>query len=261
MCRIPFARLAVVVVILAPVTAAAQKPPQGPPKQTMSMDGVLQGVQAGLLQVVSDGGEPWLVKVEAKPENITYQASADPSWLQAGMYVQFQGRFDHRGKAIAPVSQITVITPKADTRLGAFPDGSLDASGELFGEAKVETSSKPQPETYALTVAGRLAGVENGKIRVAAGNAVLDAELADKPTILVELGNYALARRGDKVSVNGWYLQKGQGWANRLLVRAAQPLTGPKKEPRVAVSPEERKKAFDALEDLSAGDSAVKVDK
>ncbi|MBW3596982.1 MAG: hypothetical protein KY475_06870 [Planctomycetes bacterium] len=229
-------------------TQNPKQPADGAPKQNLSMDGVLQGVQAGLLQVVSEEGEPWLVKVEARPENVTYQASAEPGWLRPGMFVQFKGRFDNRGKAMAPVSQMTVFTPNAETRLGAYPDESLQATADLFGDEQAEPVAKPQAETVALNVAGRLAGAEGGKMRIAAGNAVLEAELDEKPTILVELSNIALARQGDKVSVNGWYLQKGQAWANRLLVRAAAPLEGPKKER--PISPEERKKALEALEAL-----------
>jgi hypothetical protein len=70
------------------------------------------------------------------------------------------------------------------------------------------------------------------------------------------MNNYALARPGDKVSVNGWYLHKGRGIANRLLVRAAQPLGSEKKE-RIAASPKERKQSLDVLNDISAGDAAT----
>jgi hypothetical protein len=252
MTRNALSLLAALLLALCPALAAGQdrsKAPGGAPKQNLSMDGVLQGMQGGLLQVVSDGGEPWLVKVEAKAENITYQASAEPGWLRPGMYVQLEGRFDKRGKATAPVSQMTVFTPNQETRLGAYPEEGLKATSDLFGDAKPETPSKRQPEAVSLKVAGRLAGVDGGKMRIAAGNAVLEAELAEKPTLLVELNNYALARPGDKVSVNGWYLQQGQAWANRLLVRAAEPLAPAKKE-RAVVSPEERKKALEALEEL-----------
>ncbi len=251
----PLLRSVVVLSVVSPLFVQAQeRPPAG--QQTLSLAGTLQGLQPGLLHVVNDGGEQWLVKAPTRTEDITYEASAHPSWLQPGMYVQFKGTFDQRGKSVKPVSQLTVITPHADTRIGAIPDTSLGVgAGDLFGEVKpVETNPKTQqPTTVALTVTGRLAGVENGVIRVTAGNAVVDAQLTSDAAIAVELSNYALARPGDKVSLSGWYLQKGQGYATRLLVRAAQPLGSPKKE-RVIVSPEERKKAFDALDDLSAGE-------
>jgi hypothetical protein len=256
----PVARIAVGLMLLTPAVAGAQNAerPGVPERQTLSLDGVLQGAQQGLLQVVSDGGEPWLIKVEARPDAVTYQASADPGWLQPGMYVRFKGTFNKHGKSAAPVSEITVFTPNETTPLGAFPEqGPEAAGGELFADTKPEPKTKPkpaQPEALSLNVAGRVAGVEQGKIRVAAGDAVVEAALDEKAKVSVDLSNIALAKPGDKISVNGWYLQKGQGWANRLLVRAAQPLTKPKKE-RVIVSPEDRKKAFDALDDLSAGDA------
>lgn len=244
--------------VLTPTAVLGQGRPPAAAQQPLSFDGTLQGLQPGVLLVVNEGGEQWLVKAPARPENIIYQASAHPSWLQPGMYVQFKGTFDQRGQAVKPVAQLTVITPKADTRIGAFPDASIGAGApDLFGDPKPAASNpKPrQPTTVDLNVTGRLAGFENGKMRVAAGNAVVEAQLTDDASISVELSNYALARVGDKVSVNGWYLQKGQGYATRLLVRAAQPLAGAKKE-RVIVSAEERKKAFDALEDLSGGDDS-----
>jgi hypothetical protein len=254
------ARFAVALMLLTPAIAVAQNAErQGvPERQTLSLDGVLQGAQQGLLQVVSDGGEPWLIKVEARPDAILYQAAADPGWLQPGMYVQFKGTFNKHGKSTAPLTEVTVFTPNETTSLGAFPDRGAEAAGDqLFAETRPEPKVKPkpvQPETLSLNIAGRVAGVEQGKIRVAAGDAVVEAELDEKTAVSVDLNNIVLARPGDKISVNGWYVQKGQGLANRLLVRAAQPLTKPKKE-RVIVSPEDRKKALDALDDLSAGDA------
>jgi hypothetical protein len=258
----PLARIAVALLALSPAAAPAQNKerPGVPERQNLSLDGVLQGIQQGLLQVVSDGGEPWLIKVEARPDAVIYQASADAGWLQPGMYVQFEGTFNKHGKSTAPISQLTVFTPNESTPIGAFPDRAEAAGGELFADTRPEPpKARPkQPETLSLKVAGRVAGVEQRKIRVAAGDAVVEAELAEKADIAVDLNNIVLARPGDKVSVNGWYVQKGQGWANRLLVRAAQPLANPKKE-RVIVSAEERKKALDALDDLSAGDAAPRA--
>lgn len=251
-------RLALAFLLLAPGLCAAQnRQPNsaaGPQRQNFTLEGKLQGMPGGLLQVVNAAGEPWLVKVETGPENITYQALAHPTWLQPGMFVQFKGSFDPRGKATEPVSQLTIFTPKADTQLGAFPDSGSRLGGELFANTRTQPKAKPQPEVASYSIVGRVAGWEHNKLRVAAGNATVETELADDATIDVELSNYALARVGDKVSVTGWYVQKGQGWANRILVRAAQPLGAPKKE-RVVVSSEERKKAFDALDDLSAGDT------
>jgi hypothetical protein len=233
----------------------------------LNLEGALQGLQPGLMQVVSEGGEPWLVKIEARGENVSYVATAHRSWLQPGMYVQLKGTFDRRGKAVAPLSQLTVFTPQANTQLGAVPEGGASGSAnELFGEAKPQGRPKPkaQPDTYNLAVVGRVAGLDDARIRVAAGAAVVEAELADQAVISVEMNNYALARPGDKVSVNGWYLQKGQGIANRLLVRAAQPLGSPKKErgaaspkERGAASPKEGKQPLNPLDDLSAGDTAT----
>jgi hypothetical protein len=256
------ARLTLLLLFFLPGVAMAQAPaanPSGVPKrEQMRVDGTLQGMQGNLLQLVTEGGDQWVVKVEAQPENITYQASAQPDWLQPGMYVQFHATFDQRGRATAPVSQLTVFTPNADTPLGAFPESGLNTgTNELFADTKPTQETKPKkpPEVVPLNVAGRLTGLERGKIRVAASNVTLEADLADDATIAVELNNYSLARMGDKISVNGWYVQKGHGLATVVLVRAAQPL-GAVKKPRVAASPEDRKRAFDALEDLSAGESA-----
>jgi hypothetical protein len=258
MLSMPWSRFIAGLLLLFPAAAGAQNPERqgGLERQNLSLDGVLQGFHQGLLQVVSDGGEPWLIRVEARPDAIAYQASAEPGWLQPGMYVQFRGVFNKHGKSTAPISQLRVFTPSDSTPLGAFPERAAEAGGELFAETRPEPKAKPkaQPETVSLNVAGRVAGVEQGKIRVAAGDAVVEAELGEKAAISVDLNNLVLARPGDKISVNGWYVQKGQGWGNRLLVRAAQPLASVKKE-RIAVSAEDRKKAFDALDDLSAGDS------
>jgi len=197
-------------------------------------------------QVLGGEGEQWLVKVPPSGQ-VTYNASAEMDWLRAGMFVEFSANFDSKGQATAPLSQISVFTPSKDRPIGAQADSGLSkAAAELFTTPDPKEAEKPKQESVSLKVAGRITGIRNGKLSVAAGNANVTAELAEKCSILVSVNDASLARADDTVRFSGWRLPNDQVhiYANQLTINAKEPLTGKRPQSEsVAAKPASQPKA------------------
>jgi hypothetical protein len=172
------------------------------------------------------------------------------------MWVSFNGLFDKRGSAVAPISTLTVFTPSPQRKLGIHSEAATNAAG-FFSDAPAEKTPIKKPTTAPLEVGGQIVNFRNGEMEVSAGGAVVKAKLAENATINVELVDYTLARQGDTVSVQGWYYDKGQAWANNLVIRSDKPLEGKTKGPRKTYTEEEKKKAQADLANLAAGENAV----
>jgi len=191
--------------------------------------------------VVAEDGDQYYVKVPERSQNITYSASAEAAWLRPGMYVQFVGRFDDKGKSQQPIARLEVFTPGPDDKLGVFPEADFGDIKALFSRDE-EEKKKAEPKGTSLKVVGRLAGMRKGKIGVSAPGVSIEATLADNAQITVETSDLRLMREGDSISVDGWHLpgQEKSVYASNVKVTAAEPLdSSRKKKPQ----PEKRKES------------------
>ena len=196
---------------------------QGPP---VSGTGEVVAMRPGLLQVKAAGDQMWLMKIEAPPEKIELHGTAVPGWLRPRMSVRFSVTLDKTGKAQAPVDELFVFTPTAMDRIGVFPD-----SGQQFGEP-AQPPPKGRKRRGTMTegrylVAGTLAGVRDGTIRVVAAGQTVTAQLAENAKIRVDLlGDYSLVRQGDKVEYAGRMVDQGKTLVDELKFTAASPFGG-----------------------------------
>ena len=212
-------------VATAPPDAAAQQPKTA--KEKIKGTGTLKGFRGNLLHVQTKEGDQYLVKVEAKPQDIVFSGSADSSWLRPGMLVRFTCRFNKKGEAQTAVSNLTVFTPREGTKIGVFADLNAGAK-DLFSSDDEKSAKAP---SVAFLVAGRLTAFRNGKMTVAAGRTSVKTELADKAVIKIDVADLRLAKPGDTVRFDGWYYpqRKQEIYATRLEVAAAEPIRGVKK--------------------------------
>lgn len=196
-------------------------------------DGTLKGLTPAVAQVLGGQGEQWLVKVP-RPQQITYNATAEADWLRPGMFVEFAASFDVKGNATAPLAQLSVFTPSAERPLGAQADAGIAAGADLFKSADPAAApKKPEQQSVSLKVAGRITGMRDGKISVAAGNANVVAEIAEKCSISVSISDPSLARPDDTVRINGWRMPNDPShiYAQQLTINAKEPLTSKRPAP------------------------------
>jgi len=203
-----------VVAVLVNVSASAQENAQ---RENVRALATIKGVRPGLLAVVNDEGDQWLVKVDARPQDIKFVASAKQEWLRPGMIVRFKNTFDRKGKPLASVQQLEVISIRSDTKLGLIPESKFGGPAKaLFSNQEPEPKKQTPAKTAVFTVAGKLQAIKDGKIVVVAGQRAVRSELAENAKISVDLANYSLAGEGDSVEITGWYYE---GQENRVYAR------------------------------------------
>lgn len=177
----------------------------GGERENVSGQGTIKGIRPGFLAVSSDQGQQWVVKVPDRPQDISFVASAHLSWLRPNMLVRFKNSFDAKGRPVALVRQLEVITLRPDLQLGLIPDSKLGGGGAGLFSNDEPVKRPSAPETMSFTVAGKLRALKDGKMLVAAGNSAVQSQLDEKATISVDVADYSLAREGDTVRFRGWY--------------------------------------------------------
>lgn len=228
---------------------------EGLPRETITAKGVVKGVRPGVLAVVTEQGEQMLVKVPDRPQDVSFVASANPSWLRPGMLVKFRNTFDAKGRPVATVRQLEVISLRAETQIGLIPDSNLAGGATGLFSSEEPTKKTSAPETMSFTVAGTLRGYKDGNILVAAGSTPVQSQLDEKASISVDVSDYSLAREGDTVQVTGWYYlgQRDRVFSNRLSISSTQKLGLEEGTEKKAPAKKEAPKPDDvekALEDL-----------
>ncbi|MCA9265315.1 MAG: hypothetical protein KDA60_15750 [Planctomycetales bacterium] len=184
--------------------------------------GELMDFRPGFLQVKDKEENVWILKVEAKPEDIVVEGTAEASWLQPGMFVRFTAQLSKKGQAEAPIEKLTVYTPRPDYVTGVIEEPN-EGAPFVFGEEPA-AEKKKTPNASSYLVAGQLVRVNGNEILVNANGPRVTATIAAEPEIDVELlGDYSMVRKGDTVSFKGRAFQLGQAVVDKVEVKATEP--------------------------------------
>ena len=224
--------------LLGSVTAFAQDLTPEP----LKLSGTMKGAAPGVIQVATEAGDMWLLKIEARPQDVTFAGTAEKSFLRTGMFVEFRAQVSKRGVVAEPVANLVVFTPSDARPPGVDADNVGGAGGDLFTEPKEEKKPDPKEkkaraktDDTVYRVAGAISKVgRGGDITVSAGGAQVKFNLAEDCKISVEINDLSFVSPGDKVNVEGRFIKArpGEGTAQQIEVTAAKPLTdGSKKKP------------------------------
>lgn len=211
---------------------AQRRPPTRLRAKPLRGSAEVLAIRPGFLQVKTSGGE-WILKVEAPPDKIVVQGEAVPSWLRKGMYVRFSAELNKKGMAQAPIEELFVFSPGPQFRIGVFPESNLlfEDSQEIQQKTKSTRPRRRARSEGRYLVAGRLASLRKGTMRVAAGETIT-APLAENAKIRVDImGNYSVVRKGDKVEFEGHYFEKGKAAVRLLTFTAASPFGSEASDP------------------------------
>ena len=239
--NVPCSRLLVVLSLCLTGVVAAQK------REGEQVRGVgkLTGLAPGVIQMETSKGERWFVAVEARSPDISFQASATPAFVQAGMLVQFRAQLDKKGEAQEEITQLKVTSQRMGIQVGVQPDGGF-TGGDLFAsndEDGGKKKKKARADVSPYLVTGAVRSIKDGKMYVAAGPTV-KAALADNCKVDVDISDIRLAREGDSVEINdGWRYpnQPNQVYARRLTITAEKPLGVDEKKRRPTTKSDDKK--------------------
>lgn len=216
----------------------AQRPQRGPqiPKieaKRKTVEGTLENMRPGFLQVATPEGI-WVVAVDRKAK-VKVTGSAEPEYLRPGMFVRFEVELDARQRVPpdAKIQEITIFTPQAPTDLGI-----ASAQGGFASESE-EEKKEPASQGSKYSVGGKLTGVKNGKLTVAAGETI-KADLAEDATVGVDITDYRVASKGDKVTAEGTYIQEGKLFSTEITIALQNPLQVLTKKGRAAKAKAEK---------------------
>jgi hypothetical protein len=186
-----------------------------------------------LIQVGTSGSENWLVQVEARPQDINFQGTADPAFVKSGMLVAFKAKLNKRMNAAEPVKELTIFSVREGKSVGLQVDGGASKEGELFAP-RAEEEKKPvkgKPEDPVYQVAGQITKLSRGEMTINCAGTTIKADLAKEAKITVDVNNLQWAQIGDKIDLRARYIlgQKGQGLATQVTVVGGSVLGEPKK--------------------------------
>jgi hypothetical protein len=248
---------------------------QQPMAMPVDFQGMIQAVAPAFLLISDNDGRPW--KVGPAPGiKVHARGTATPEFLRAGLTVEFEGEIDEHGMLAKRVGQLSVVVVTRD-EAGLFPpsadkpdkdkpgekgDGGAAAGKEKEPEpqpavqpepplkagkpTKRSATAKNAPTTIAAgkyRIVGWLTSSRNGKLSVHAGaRDTVPLELADDAKISVDLADWTVAHKGDRVSVRGFAMplmpgrpgvapnQPRLAQAQEVKIDLTEPLTGVKKK-------------------------------
>ena len=202
-------------------------------KNRMTLKGTFEGIAGrGIIKVKSAGGEPWLVKVEAKVDDIRISGAATFDYLRPGMWINFTGQFDKRGNALGELGQLKLISKRSSTRPGVSKDKEFGDEESPFNEEK---KSKAAGSNYFVVgqITSAKASAKQNRLIVKTGGKPVKVEVAKDAKIEVDLADLRVPRRGDKIELACWYYEKGKAVCDKTVeVVLGKPLGGGKKKKR-----------------------------
>jgi hypothetical protein len=236
-------------------------------RDQLSATGTIKGAAPGVIQIATDKGDMWRLKVEAKPQDVTFAGTAEKSFLRAGMFVEFRAQVSKKGVVVEPVAKLSVFTPSDGRPPGVDPDGNV-GGGALFSESQGEKKTDPKAKRAAklkgddtlYRVAGAISKVGRaGDLTVSIGGMQIKFNLAEDCKISVDTNDLAFVSPGDKVVVQGWFFKgrPGDGAVSKIEVTAANPLTDGKKK---LAKPEKGAKSVKGEKPIGEKEDAAKKD-
>ena len=163
---------------------------------------------------------------------VTGAAAAD--FLRVGMSLRFKAELDLRGTAKDPVGQLTLFTPTQESPPGAWPvqpaesrraidrwrRGEGGATARFGAGARAATAPGRRPQVMAYTVVGQIATIRRDRLTVNTPMATVRIQLAADAKIDVDVADYSVARKGDRVTIT-----KGQKVVGMVGLAQAEELT------------------------------------
>ena len=142
------------------------------------------------------------------------------------MFVQLKAEVDKHGVAADKIDELTIVTPSQQKLPGVFskPGGEgVNPDGFPAGKAAAGGSA---------TVRGKINSYKKNKLQIQVDKGKVLCELSENPKIHLDLADYSMARKGDKIKVHGMKMAGAAGavQAMEVKINLAGPLGEKKKK-------------------------------
>lgn len=171
-----------------------------PPANSLMVEeeGKLVGYQGGVLAFRDSKQELWLLQVNPQTK-VSIVGEADLAYLKPGMTVELTAKIDEEAAIADPIAEIEVINAKGRLTMGLFNPADGD-------DAKAVRN--PTPGEYR--VRGKITGVKDGEIDIAAGRLKISGKAADDLKVILAVDDASLAKADDAMKVKIWHLDNGK---------------------------------------------------
>jgi hypothetical protein len=234
------------------------------PRDTVRISGKIKAISSGMLQVIGEEGDQWVVGISPRTESIVMHATTSIDALQPGALVKLTADFDAQGYAKEPVGKLQVVTLSEKNRPGIFPpeadagrekdkekdkgdDRGKDGKGKGRGApkgketgkelergkgvdpAEKETPAGPVAGVARYTVLGQLQGLQEQRLVIFTGQKSVQVAVSPETTVELEQVDFRLAREGDSIRIDGWPVPgpPGQVLARRIEITGSKPIVVP----------------------------------
>ena len=140
---------------------------------------------------------------------------------------------------------------------------SSPAGGDDAPKKKKTRVKKPDIKIEEITfdVVAKLGRFRKGKATLNAGGRLLKVEIADDAKVLVDVADISLARPGDSVKLDAWYLPKqpGRAVAQKVTISSGKPFAWESKKKKPLPTPVKDGEKKDSGENKEQGEGANKA--
>lgn len=165
------------------------------------LKGTVEKVSADGVSIKCEG-QAFFIKVEPNHTRVQCTGTAERGYLQSGLLVRFEGEFDRKMQAKAPIEEVSIVSPSETAQPGIHSDTlEEDESGR--------TRQRAATESYV--VIGMIKLIKDNQMNVVADEKSIKVQLAKDAEVAVDVDDYSLAEAGDEITVKGRMLQPPQG--------------------------------------------------
>ena len=219
--------------------------PAHPPKPTprpIHTTGRIHAVEPGVLYVVADGGEKWKFTIFEKAM-IEVSGQTDVRALGVGTPVHFYAYLDRRHTARDELKEATIFSPGPDSRptvqpqeepqLSTEPDENAERLSRPGTLADLVEPREKSPEKKSVKnkdekttdefkrhfVAGNIRSLRKNYMIVSVGESIaVRVRLAKEAAVKIVGDDYQMARVGDEIEIEGYYVYSGRGNAHQVKI-------------------------------------------
>ncbi|HOM18710.1 MAG TPA: hypothetical protein PK777_09705 [Thermoguttaceae bacterium] len=197
--------------------------------QQVDQEGTIAAIGPGMVQLKTLTGQGWLFRISPQTK-IHVKGSADKSFLQPRVVVEFTATVDQKGHATSKVAKLAICNLSPQKLPGLFPEGGTGLISEQPGQpghpaSKKKTKEPAGPTTYH--VIGPIMSVKDGQYSVTTPHGTVFFEVEEGAEIKVDLSALIYVRAGDRIVVKGGAYREGMGEAQEIEVELTTPLSAP----------------------------------
>jgi len=179
--------------------------------------GTIEAIAPGKILILTQFNENWMIWLQPQTKLITV-GEAKAEFLYAGLFVQFKAELDRHRNVTRSIEELTVITPSQEKTPGIYP----------LEDAKADSPGRKTSAAGPCMIIGRISALRNDKLQIQVPQGTQLCQLSENAKIRLEVADYSMARKGDKISVMGLKMRgaAGQVQAVQVKIELAETLAG-----------------------------------